>query len=168
MKYIVTILIIALAPLMMYGQKNQEQDLLVTFTWKWHTTIFTTLQVPAGYKEETENYKEGIITYLRYADGSYIILHRGGMMSLPLLKEPKYGVSKIEELDDRISRQGKMQNTDLFWREDKLKRSDGKGNGLQLLSPNIAFSNVPKNRVELFNQSLNSYLIMSRKKLTSK
>src|SRR5262249_23411738 len=101
MKLVFLSFLILFVSLAAFGQ-NQSQEHLVTFEWKYNARLHGTLSVPSGYKEETRNYTEGIVTYLHYPDSSYIILQHGGMFQVPMLQGPEYLVSKTKDLPDRI------------------------------------------------------------------
>ena len=55
------------------GQKI-EKEKFVDYDWKYGEIILLEdTKVPANFKEETRNYREGIISYLEYKDDSYLI-----------------------------------------------------------------------------------------------
>jgi len=138
---------------------------LVPFSWEYGATVHGTMQVPPGYKAETENYKEGFITYLRYPDSSCIVLQHGGMYRVPMLQDPEYLIKKTEDRADRVVRAGSIKGSIKVWREDNLKkRPIDRSSGNQtlhpffyLFPPNIAYDKVPKDRRDLFDKALNSF-----------
>jgi hypothetical protein len=137
---------------------------MVSYTWEYKGEIHGTILIPPGFEAETQNYREGIITYLRYADSSCIVLQHGGMYRVPMFQEAQYVISKTEERTDRTVRTGSIQGTEYLWREDNMKRipvptTPGKLHPLfYLYPPNIAYDKVPKNRASLFNEALNSFV----------
>lgn len=152
--------IVAFTATTAFGQKSQDE--FVLYSWKYETSnLFGTMKVPKGFTENTRNYREGIITHLTYSDGSVIILNRGLMMQLPFFDGADYIVSeKCEKWGDaerkdtlihQVFRRGKAKGKDLYWREENtfMRRLPYK--------LNIAYEKVPKERVDLFNQALDSY-----------
>jgi hypothetical protein len=122
---------------------------LVLYEWKNKNRRLGMIKVPVGYKEETLSYTEGVKTTLTYHDGSYIVLHVGGMIKLPFFEGPKYPVTKWRRERHRIVRSGKMLDQELFWSEES---------SVGVWPPtNIGFSNVPKNRVKIFEKALTSF-----------
>jgi len=140
--------LLILASVSSLGQ-NYRKDELVTFKWARKNQTIATIQVPTGYVEETESYREGLKTMLTYPDGSYIILHIGGMIKLPFFAEPRHQVREKQILHNQIIRSGNVQNTKLFWREANSQRT--------WPPTNIGYTNVPANRLRLFEQSLSSF-----------
>jgi hypothetical protein len=131
------------------GQVDRKNE-LVAFKWQHQRQALGNIQVPPGYKEETKVYAEGVLTVLTYADGSYIVLHTGGMIKLPFFTEPEHQARQEQILPDRIIRSGKMRNLELFWREE---------NSQGVWPPtNIGFTNVTKERLKLFEKSLRSFV----------
>jgi hypothetical protein len=147
--------------------QNQSKKDLAFYEWNYNGDVHGRLWVPNGYKAETENYREGIVTHLRYPDSSCIVLQHGFMYGNPMLSEPQFVVNKKGERDDRSVRSGSIRGTDLFWREDKIKRISPKGKKIhslfQVLPPNIAYKEVSKDRVDLFNKSMESFVWNSAK-----
>lgn len=146
--------------LVAFGQ-NYPPERLITFEWKYNAWLHGTLLVPSGYKEETENYREGIVTYLHYPGSSYIILQHGGMFQVPMLQGKEYLVAETKDLADRIVRRGRIKNTDLFWGEINMKRkkvTGRKAGFFDFYPPNIGFNRVSKEHRELFNRALESFV----------
>ena len=83
------------------------------------------------------------------------------MYSVPMLYQAEYMVDSNEKRNDRTVRSGTIEQTDRFWREDNLKPLVNQGDQNLSLSdvfpPNIAYEQVPKDRLDLFNQSLDSF-----------
>src|SRR5262245_31886374 len=109
-----------------FGQR-QPID-VVSYVWTYQGTVHGTMLVPPGYKEQTENYKEGIITHPSYPDGSYIVLQHGGMYAIPIIRDTEHVVSKADDGTKRLVRRGSVRGTTLFWREDNFKRDPQKRN----------------------------------------
>ena len=149
MKTCLLVLLFALA-FVTCGAQNSVKDELTAFTvLKNGRQRIATIRVPAGYKEKTNSYAEGVFTTLTYPDGSYIVLQIGGMMKLPLFTEPRHHVFQRQVLSDRVVRGGTVQNTELRWREE---------NSQAVFPPtNIGFANVPKDRLKIFERSLRSF-----------
>jgi hypothetical protein len=118
--------------------------------------------VPPGYSAETNNYREGIVTRLKYPDSSCIVLQHGGMYTVPMLYQIQYVVASKENRDDRTVRIGSIDKTDRFWREDNLKPRIAQGDQtvsfFDVFPPNIAYEQVSRGKVDLFNQSLDSFV----------
>jgi hypothetical protein len=127
----------------------KADDQLVTFRWKNKSRELGTIAVPSGYKEETRASGESVRTTLKYEDGSYIVLHVGGVIKQPLFSEPDHQISEQRTLSQLVIREGKVRNTKLFWRE---QNSYG-------VSPatDTGFTNVPRDRFWLFMEALRSF-----------
>jgi len=144
------VLLLVLASVTCIAQSSRKDELVDFAVLKNKKQRIATIKVPAGYKEETKSYVEGVQTILRYPDGSYIILHLGGMIKLPFFTEPEHEVCERRQSATRIIKSGKVRNLELFWREE---------NSLGVWPPtNIAFTNVPKDRLKLFEKSLRSFM----------
>jgi hypothetical protein len=91
------------------------------FVWKHGTIRIGRLNVPAGFKLENYDYREGIVTTLHYADGSRITLQSGGMFRIPLFQGPEYVLISSTDLDEKIVRSGRSANGELCWREDNYR-----------------------------------------------
>jgi hypothetical protein len=139
-----------------------SDNALILYQWSYSGKLHGTIRVPPGYSAETYNYREGIVTHLRYPDSSCIILQHGGMYTVPMLYQAQYVVANKENRDDRMLRIGSIGRTDRFWREDNLKPRKAQGDQLvsffDVFPPNIAYEQVPKGRIDLFNQSLDSFV----------
>jgi len=141
--------------------QSQARKDLVPYSWEYQGVVHGTIQVPPGFKAETNNYREGIITHLRYPDSSYIVLQHGGMYRVPMFQDSEYVIKRTEELSDRTIRTGAIKGSEKLWREDNLKKMPSSGGDLHPLfyffPPNIAYDKVPQNRVEFFNDALDSF-----------
>jgi hypothetical protein len=76
------------------------QSTTETFVWKMRGQIIGRLSVPKGpvdLKDKTPrlgrvevyDYREGIVTTLRYQDGASIVLQTGGMYRLRMFQDPE-------------------------------------------------------------------------------
>ena len=138
-------------------QRPEPDDQLVDYVWPYGRKTTGRLRAPAGYTVETRNYTEGVITHLRYPDGSFILLHWGGMIKLPLLDAPEYVLSSAQTRAGRRVRIGVSENADRHLREDALPP------GQDVFPLNIAYGQVPAERLRLFNAALDSYERIPRK-----
>jgi hypothetical protein len=133
-----------------------------TFIWKHGNQIIGRLSVPVGPAVEVYDYREGIVTTLRYRDGSSIVLQVGGMYRVPLFQEPDYKLVSSTESDTKTVRIGRSGDGDLHWREDnyKPKKLVG-GTGSSYFAawpPNIGYSRVRAERQAEFDNTLNSFI----------
>ncbi len=145
-----SVLLLVLASVFCAAQNSRKDELVTFAVLKNGKQKIATIKVPAGYKEETTSYVEGVQTILKYPDGSYIILHVGGMIKLPFFTEPEHEVFERQQLSNRMIKRGKVRNTELFWREE---------NSIGVWPPtNIGFTNVPKDRLKLFEKSIRSFV----------
>ena len=71
-------------------------------------------------------------------------------MSLPLLKSPEHLIYSNVKNADRTIRRGRIQHTKLRWREDNM----------HAIPINIGFAKVPVTRLEIFEQSLTSIVVI--------
>jgi len=75
------------------------------FAVRWNDLGVVRLQVPSGFKIESHNYKEGILTTLSYADGSRLLLDPGGMYPIShLFHDPAYESVPSVNLGPRVTR----------------------------------------------------------------
>ena len=131
------------------------------FVWAHGDRLIGRLNVPKGFMTETYDYREGIVTTLRYADGSFIVLQAGGMYRVPLFQDKEHRLVSSKELSAKTVRIGRFVDTSLCWREDNYKR--GKLNAdavgwFALFPPNIGYGKVsPTQRAE-FDRSLDSFV----------
>jgi len=101
---------------------------------------------------EVYDYREGIVTTLRYQDGAYILLQSGGMYRIPLFQCPEYKLFSSTEHDRKTARTGRFTEGDRLWREDNYKPRAASG-----WPPNIGYAKVqPKQRIE-FDAALDSF-----------
>jgi hypothetical protein len=100
------------------------------FAWEYGGIRIGRLNLPAGFKVENYNYREGIVTTLLYEDGSRITLQSGGMYGLPLFKGAEYVLTSTAELGEKNVRAGQSAK----WRHVlergslQTKESTGKAN----------------------------------------
>lgn len=153
-------LIILLVVFTCLGQTKER--LLVNYDWKYEKSLLLNdVKVPANYKEETKNYREGIISYLKYKDGSYIVIHRGGMIKLPFFAEESfYTTESKEKLEDRVFRCGKSKNQRLYWCEVNFKRAVGIP-----FPTNFAFDKVKKEDLILYKESLKTLVLQEQNRI---
>jgi hypothetical protein len=119
------------------------------------------LNVPAGFKVENYNYREGLVTTLAYQDGSRITLQSGGMYSLPLFHDAEYILISSTESDAKIVRVGRSANGDSCWREDNYrpkKAIDPRISLLALFPPNVGCSGVQTPRRSVFDRVLDPFI----------
>ncbi len=122
---------------------------LTEYVWRSKNRQLGRILVPPGFTEETKAYTEGVRTTLTYPDGSYIVLHVGAMIKLPFFTEPQHKISGWRKLSNQVVREGKVRDTELFWREEN---SYG-----VWPSTNLGFTNVPRSRVKIFENALASF-----------
>jgi hypothetical protein len=84
------------------------------------------------------------------------------MYAVPMLHQSQYIVTSDEKRNDRTVRIGSIQRTDRFWREDNLKprraKPDQTVSFFDVFPPNIAYEQVPKCGVDVFNRSLDTFV----------
>lgn len=150
------------------GQTKERP--LVNYNWKYGETILLdNVKVPTNYKEETNNYREGIISYLKYKDGSYIVFHRGGMMQLPFFAERKnYLTESKEEFEDRTFQCGKSKNQKLYWCEVNFKRTPETIKVGIPFPSNFGFDKVKKKTLELYKNSLKSLVLQEKSQIAER
>jgi len=135
----------------------QAEDLV----WKYGAIRMGHLNVPAGFKVENYNYREGIVTTLVYQDGSRITLQSGGMYSLPLFQGAEYILISSTELDGKTVRVGRSANGETWWREDEYSPKKANTKRISLLAlfpPNVGYSGVPTMRRSVFDRALDSFI----------
>jgi len=131
------------------------------FVWKHGTIRIGRLNVPAGFKVETYDYREGIVTTLQYEDGSHITLQSGGMFRLPLFQGEEYPLISSTDLAAKIVRIGRSASGESCWREDNYKVKKAGGTHISLLAlfpPNVGYSKVPVARRSEFDHALDSFV----------
>ncbi len=164
-----TLLIILIVVSFGFGQKTKREK-FVDYVWKYEESILLEeVEVPVKFKEETRNYREGIISYLKYKDDSYIILHRGGMMKLPFFAERDgYTTETKEEFADRTVRCGKSKNKQLYWCEVNFRRTAETIKAGLPFPSNFAFDKVKKKNLKLFKEALNSLVLQEQKRVAKR
>lgn len=156
MKLVFTIILFAFLVPFVFGQKKEEK--LYLFRW----LSIGSIEVPKGFKQDYYNYREGHIYTLKYKDKSFIQLHWGGMMKLPLLQvEEGFIVEKTENFEDKTLRCGKRKNKELYWCEVNYKRQKD-----MFFPANLTFGDVKEEKLDLFKNVLKSFkcLICANKK----
>jgi hypothetical protein len=131
------------------------------FVWRYGGYVIGRLSVPNGFAAETHNYREGIVTRLRYADGAFIFLQVGGMYRLPLFQGPDYELVSSAEISGKRIRVGHSAGAALCWREDNFKpeKFSGETVGIEsAFSPNVGYASVPQARRAEFDLALDSFV----------
>ena len=131
------------------------------FAWKYGGRLIGRLTVPKGFVVETYNYREGIVTTLRYPDGAHILLQVGGMYRIPLFQGADHDLISTTELDKKTIRVGRFASAELYWREDNYKPKKTSGKPISLLAlfpPNVAYAKVSSVRRAEFDQALDSFV----------
>jgi hypothetical protein len=130
------------------------------FVWTYGGRLIGHLAVPKGFHAETYNYREGIVTTLRYDDGSFIMLQSGGMYRIPLFQDKEHILISSKDQDAKTIRIGRFADTNLCWREDDYKRGKPGGGAIGIVGlfpPNVGYGKVPPSRRGEFDQSLDSF-----------
>jgi hypothetical protein len=139
----------------------EPQSATEAFVWKHHNQIIGRLSVPRGPAVEVYDYREGVVTTLRYRDGASIALQAGGMYRFPLFQSPEYRLVSSTEGDTKTVRIGRSGEGELHWREDNYKPkkvTDPRFSYLAIWPPNIGYSNVRSERQLEFDTALNSFI----------
>src|SRR5580698_3978505 len=102
------------------GQASRPTKSVQTerFVWQYGTHELGTLDVPSGFTADTENYREGIVTRLRYPDGSCLVLQRGFMYRIPMFQDPEHISDFSKKLIDKTVRRGHYDHKPEVWGED--------------------------------------------------
>jgi len=151
----VRIIVASMALVVLLGSQGPE------FIWTHGGQTIGRLKAPQGYSSETYNYREGIVTKLRYADGSYIILQCGLMYRVPLFQDQENRLISSIDLAKKTIRIGKYVTSRLRWREDDYKPRKPVGEGVSLLTPiapNIGYANVRPEKRDEFDKALDSFV----------
>jgi hypothetical protein len=131
------------------------------FVWKCRGYLIGRLNVPGGFAVEVYDYREGVVTTLHYADGSFVVLQAGGMYRIPLFQDPEHKLLSSTEQETKTTRAGKFVNSELCWREDNFKPRKHKSKVpsiLILFPPNIGYGKVPLARRAEFDRALDSFV----------
>lgn len=102
-----------------------------------------------GYKETRKQYTEGTFFYFKYDDGPTIVLHVGGNVVKPILKEKEYVVKEDGIINNINVRKGHHRNSKQCWEERTFLNGE-----ITLL-----FTNVNREDLEAFQMSLNTFKI---------
>jgi hypothetical protein len=100
------------------------------FVWQYHRQTIGRLSVPAGFAMETYDYREGIVTTLRYSDGASIVLQFGGLYRVPFFQDADHNLTSSAELAAKTIRVGRIVGETSCWREDNFKRKKTTGKSL--------------------------------------
>jgi hypothetical protein len=150
-------IVAAFAVVMMAPSWAQAED----FIWKDGGVRVGRLKVPAGFKVENYNYREGIVTTLLYRDGSRVTLQSGGMYRLPLFQGAEYVLISSTDQDAKTVRLGRSANGKTCWREDNYrpkKATEKRISMRALFPPNVGYSNVSDVRRSDFDRALDSFV----------
>jgi hypothetical protein len=104
-----------------------------SFVWQYGGRTIGRLTVPTGYTIETYDYREGIVTTLRYADGAAIVLQSGGLYRLLMFQNSDRKFTSSTEVAVRIIRVGQIAGSTLCWRDDNFKPKKATGTRLSPL-----------------------------------
>src|SRR5271166_3730008 len=127
------------------------------FVWRYGTHEFGTIEVPTGFTPETENYREGIVTRLRYHDGSCFVLQRGFMYRIPMFQNPEHILDASRKLSIKTVRRGHYAGKAEVWGEVDYaprKPADAGASMFERVSPNIGYEHVPNGRGKEFAKAL--------------
>ncbi len=130
------------------------------FVWQNRDHIIGRLTVPTGFAIETDDYREGTVTTLRYADGATIVLQSGGMYRVPMFQDSDHKLTSSKELATKTIRVGQI-GSERCWREDNFKprKVTGKSVSLAVLfPPNVGYTRVPRVRRGEFDRALDSFV----------
>jgi hypothetical protein len=130
------------------------------FVWRYGSHELGTLEVPNGFIANTENYTEGIVTRLRYPDGSCFVLQRGFMYRIPLFQDPENILDFSKKKIDRTIRRGHYKNKTEVWGEvdyTSPKLGHPEASIFEMISPNIGYEHVPRGRSKEFVKALESF-----------
>ena len=128
------------------------------FAVRWNDWVLR-LQVPSGFRIESKNYKEGILTTLSYSDGSRLLLDPGGMYPISMLfHDPAYESASSVNLGPKVTRSGRITGTRLYWREDSYRMKDTIGRDLSPMgrSSDFGYDKVSPARRAAFDEVLDS------------
>jgi hypothetical protein len=130
-----------------------------TFTWSWGTSVLGELEVPSGFTADTWNYKEGILTTLKYRDGSSIVLQKGFMYRIPMFQDSEYILDTSEKESDKTVRRGHYKGKAEVWGEvdyrSPMKAPDP--SILGAVGPNLGYEHVPRKLEREFASALLSF-----------
>jgi len=131
------------------------------FVWKYGGRLIGHLHVPTSFTVETYNYREGIVTTLRYVDGAYIVLQVGFMYRIPLFQDKDHKLISSTEQATKTIRVGQFADAGLCWREDDFKPTKTSGKTVSLMAlfpPNVGYGKVPPARRDEFDRALDSFV----------
>ncbi len=119
------------------------------------------MTVPTGFAIETYDYREGMVTTIRYTDGASIVLQSGGMYRVPIFQDSNHKLTSSTDLAMKTIRVGQIAGSTLCWREDNFKSNNVTGKDLSLRAlfpPNIGYTGVPESRRAEFDNALDSFV----------
>jgi hypothetical protein len=132
------------------------------FVWRYGVHSLGALEVPTGFTAETENYREGIVTRLRYKDGSCLVLQRGFMYRIPMFQDREHIQDSSQKMSTKTVRRGHYAGRAEVWAEvDYAARKPVHPGAsvLELVSPNIGYEHVPHGRRTDFAKALESFVL---------
>jgi hypothetical protein len=131
------------------------------FVWRYGGHELGTLDVPRGFTADTENYREGIVTRLRYRDGSCFVLQRGFMYRIPLFQDPEHILDSSEKMSSKTVRRGHYSDKSEVWGEVDYapRKSVHPGASLfEIVSPNLGYEHVPVGLGKDFARAIDSFV----------
>jgi hypothetical protein len=129
------------------------------FVWRYGGHELGTLDVAPGFTADSENYREGIVTRLRYPDGSCFVLQSGFMYRIPLFQGPKHILDSSEKMSGRTVRRGHYPDRSEVWGEvgyEPRKSVRPAGSRFEIVSRNLGCEHVPVGRGKDFARTLDS------------
>jgi hypothetical protein len=130
-----------------------------TFTWRYGSSVLGEIDVPAGFSADTWNYREGIVTTLKYADGSSIVLQKGFMYRIPMFQDAEDVLDSTEQQTARTMRRGHYKGKTNRWGEVDYKSpvKTSQPGFLGAVGPNLGYANVPRKKAKEFADALESF-----------
>lgn len=131
------------------------------FIWMPAGKVIGRLRVPAGFKVEVYDYREGTVTTLHYADGADIVLQVGGMYRIPMFQDQVHELITSRESPEKVVRTGRFRDTQLRWREDNYRPRKLVGRDLSLMQvfpPNVGYRGVSPSRRAEFDDAMDSFV----------
>ncbi len=160
---LVLILVFLLQPARTPPQQAESklEPKTTTFSWRWGTTALGEIDVPAGFTPDTWNYREGILTTLKYRDGSSIVLQKGFMYRIPMFQDPEYVLDSSETDATKTVRKGHYNGKTKVWGEvdyqSPLKTPHSDKSILGAVGPNLGYEHVPRRLAKEFAGALQSF-----------
>jgi hypothetical protein len=139
-----------------------EQELQTqkeTFTWRYGASVLGEIDVPAGFTADTWNYTEGIVTTLKYADGSSILLQKGFMYRIPMFQDAEDILDSTKEQATKTIRRGHYKGKTDRWGEVDYKSpvKTVQPGFFGAVAPNLGYAHVPRKKAKEFADALLSF-----------